>query len=188
MGIAGAGRGTGVTHFCILAANYLTSCLQHKTALIQWNDHGDFERLGRILKGSQPRGPQEDTEYFRLLEADYYTCGDSQVLAHCMEAAYDDIIIDFGELREDIHAEWLRCGTKLIAAALDDWKLEAFLEFLAGEEKLGDRWIYLTAFGSENTRHEIERQFHISLKRVPLSVDAFSVDRRIMGWFEEILE
>ena len=116
MGIAGAGRGTGVTHFCILAANYLTSCLQHKTALIQWNDHGDFERLGRILKGSQPRGPQEDTEYFRLLEADYYTCGDSQVLAHCMEAAYDDIIIDFGELREDIHAEWLRCGTKLIAA------------------------------------------------------------------------
>ena len=28
MGIAGAGRGTGVTHFVIQAANYLCSCRQ----------------------------------------------------------------------------------------------------------------------------------------------------------------
>lgn len=124
---------------------------------------------------------------FRLLEVDYYIGGDSQVLARCMDGSYDDIIIDFGELREDIHAEWLRCGMTFITAALEDWKLEAFLEFLSGEEKLGDRWIYATAFGSEQTQHEIERQFHISLNRIPLSADAFSVDRAAMGWFEKIL-
>ena len=34
---------------------------------------------------------------------------------------------------------------------------------------------------------EIERQFGIPLRRVPLSVDAFSVDYRTMKWFEGIL-
>ena len=49
------------------------------------------------------------------------------------------------------------------------------------------RWIYTAAFGSEDTRREIERQFGIPLRRVPLSVDAFSVDYRTMKWFEGIL-
>ena len=35
MGIAGAGRGTGVTHFVIQAANYLCSCRQKKTATVE---------------------------------------------------------------------------------------------------------------------------------------------------------
>ena len=30
MGVAGSGRGTGVTHFVIRAANYLCSCRQKK--------------------------------------------------------------------------------------------------------------------------------------------------------------
>ena len=45
----------------------------------------------------------------------------------------------------------------------------------------------MLAFGSEDTRKQIERQFGISLVRVPLSVDAFSVDYKTMQWFERIL-
>ena len=55
------------------------------------------------------------------------------------------------------------------------------------EEECGAGWIYTAAFGSEDTRREIERQFGIPLRRVPLSVDAFSVDYRTMKWFEGIL-
>lgn len=191
IGIAGSGRGTGTTHLCILAANYLTSCLQRKTALIQWNSHGDFERLGQALKGFRPKAAGQSGrsgERFRLMETDYCLQGEPALLARCMDGTYDDIIIDFGELREDIRSEWLRCGTKIIAAALNDWKLETFLEFLAGEEKLDNRWIYTAAFGSEHTRLEIERRFHISLLRIPFSEDAFSVDRQAMAWFEDILK
>ena len=44
------------------------------------------------------------------------------------------------------------------------------------------------AFGSEDTRRRIERQFGISLKRIPLSVDAFSVDHRVKDWLAGILK
>ena len=44
----------------------------------------------------------------------------------------------------------------------------------------------MTAFGSEIMKQEIERQFHISLKQIPLSADAFSVDIRTMEWFADI--
>ena len=188
MGIAGAGRGTGVTHFCILTANYLSNCLQRKTALIQWNDHGAFEQVGRILARTDPNSLHPFSEAFQLMETDYFTRGDAQVLARCIDRSYDDIIIDFGELRKEIHAEWLRCSTKCVVASLNDWKLEAFLEFLSGEEKLGDGWIYAAAFGSRRTQHDIERQFHISLSRIPFSEDAFSIDRNMMSWFKEILK
>ena len=61
------------------------------------------------------------------------------------------------------------------------------MELLAGEEERRTGWIYMAAFGSEDTRRQIEKQFRIPLIRVPLSVDAFSVDYRSMQWFERIL-
>ena len=60
-------------------------------------------------------------------------------------------------------------------------------ELLTEEDERRTGWIYTAAFGSEDIRREIERQFHILLKRVPLSVDAFSVDYRVMEWFGGIL-
>ena len=57
---------------------------------------------GQILNSLHPF-----SEAFELMETDYFTRGDAQVLARCIDRSYDDIIIDFGELRKEIHAEWL---------------------------------------------------------------------------------
>lgn len=62
------------------------------------------------------------------------------------------------------------------------------LEFLNGEIRLGNGWIYAAAFGGEDTRRKIEQRFGISLKRIPLSVDAYAVDRRVKDWLEGILK
>jgi len=113
---------------------------------------------------------------FRILGVTYYTQGSSDTLARCMEGDFEDIIIDFGEMRPSIRNEWLRSTVKIMAVSLSEWK-----------EECGAGWIYTAAFGSEDTRREIERQFSIPLRRVPLSVDAFSVDYRTMKWFEGIL-
>ena len=56
--------------------------------------------------------------------------GDPSILASCLGGIYDEIIIDFGELRPSIRAEWLRCEVKIVMAALSEWKLEAFLKLL----------------------------------------------------------
>ena len=55
-GIIGAGRGTGVTHFSIRAANYFCSWKQRKTAVIQWNSHKDTERMRNFLEASGKEG------------------------------------------------------------------------------------------------------------------------------------
>lgn len=109
------------------------------------------------------------------------------MLAECLDGTYDEIIIDFGEMRQSIRTEWLRCTVKMVNGALSEWKLGEFLEFLTEEENRCGGWVYTAAFGSEDTRKEIEKRFRISLIRVPLSVDVFSVDRRAMEWFERIL-
>ena len=175
-----------MTHLCVLAANYLASSLQHRTAVIQWNDHGGLEAMRRVYRYTDIcRG--SDEYVYKILGVTYYMQGAPHVLASCMDGTYDDIIIDFGEIRPCIRAEWLRCGVKIITAALSEWKLEAFLELLTAEDGRGTGWIYTAAFGSEDTRRQIEKQFRIPLIRVPLSVDAFSVDYRSMQWFERIL-
>ena len=154
-GIIGAGRGTGVTHFSIRAANYFCSWKQRKTAVIQWNSHKDTERMRNFLEASGKEGGRFKKEPFRVLEVDFYCQGGPEVLAACMEKKYQEILIDFGEVRD--------------------------------KEKTGKDWICLTAFGSEIVRKEIERQFRLSVKRIPLSVDAFSVDIQTMEWFADIL-
>ena len=102
-----------------------------------------------------------------------------------MEKNYQEILIDFGEVRDEVFPEWLRCSEKILIADLSEWKLESFLGLFTEKEKTGKDWICLTAFGSEIVRKEI--QFRLSVKRIPLSVDAFSVDIQTMEWFADIL-
>ena len=187
VGITGTGRGTGVTHLSVLAANYMASALQRRTAVIEWNDHGAWKTMKDICQaGSVKQADSADYRY-KIFGVTYYMQGAPRVLASCLDGTYDEVIIDFGELRPSIRAEWLRCEVKIVMAALSEWKLEAFLELLSEEEGRRAGWIYTAAFGSEDTRKQIERQFGISLVRVPLSVDAFSVDYKTMQWFERIL-
>lgn len=152
--------------------------------MIEWNGHGSFEQVERIVHGT---AGEPVCRPWRILGVAYYKEGNSQVLAACMNGTYDEIIIDFGELRPSIRAEWLRCTVQVLTGALSEWKLEAFLELLTEEEERRNGWIYTAAFGSEDTRKEIEKRFRIPLYRVPPSVDAFSVDKEAMDWFDGIL-
>ena len=193
IGIVGVCRGTGATHLAVQMANCLVSWMQRRTAVIEWNPHGDFASAEVLMRADEhKRSGQKTEEIFRrgysLLEVDYYKEGNPRILAGCMEGLYDDIIIDFGQMRREIREEWLRCGTKIVTASLTEWKLYAFLEFLNGEIRLGNGWIYAAAFGGEDTRRKIEQRFGISLKRIPLSVDAYAVDRRVEDSLEGILK
>ena len=190
MGIAGAGRGTGVTHFVIQAANYLCSCRQKKTAILQWNPQKDLEKIRAFLGagGKEDSRSFKKKDHFRLLGVDYYYEGDPAVLAACMEKDYQEILIDFGKVREEIFPEWLRCTKKVLVADLSEWKLEAFLGLLTEKGEAAKEWICMTAFGGEIMKQEIERQFHISLKQIPLSADPFSVDVPTMEWFADIFK
>lgn len=171
----------------MLTANYLASFLQRRTAVLDWSGHGTIAAMGSVPDRYAGKKSGSAEYVYRILGVTYYVQGDPRALARCMDGSYDDIVIDFGEMRPSIRDEWLRCAVKIMTAALSEWKIGAFMELLTEEDECRTGWIYTAAFGSEDTRKEIERQFRIPLKRVPLSVDAFLVDYRVMKWFEGIL-
>lgn len=176
-----------MTHLSVLTANYLASSLQRRTAVIEWNDHNGFSAMVRMMRNNTGNNADPGHYKNKILGVTYYRQGTPYTLAACMDGSFDEIVIDFGEMRTSVRAEWIRCTVKIVTAALSEWKLGAFKELLTEEEGRQTGWVYTAAFGSEDTRKEIERQFHIPIKRVPLSVDAFSVDYQAMKWFEGIL-
>ena len=131
MGIAGAGRGTGVTHFVIQAANYLCSCRQKKTAILQWNPQKDLEKIRAFLGagGKEDSRSFKKKDHFRLLGVDYYYEGDPAVLAACMEKDYQEILIDFGKVREEVFPEWLRCTKKVLVADCQNGSWKHFWDY-----------------------------------------------------------
>lgn len=176
-GICGAGRAVGTTHLAVWSANYLASCCQKKTAVVEWSSHSDFIRLRLDDKEVRP------DRAFRLLEVDYYPQGEKEALAACIRSGYDEILVDFGPMRQEIRAEWFRCPERILAVSLSEWKVEAFLGFLTEEEDLGKGWSCMSAFGSKTIRREIEKQFRIPIEKIPFSEDVFQVDKTAMAWF-----
>ncbi|HIT62880.1 MAG TPA: hypothetical protein IAC37_00275 [Candidatus Ventrimonas merdavium] len=199
LGFIGAGRGTGVTHLTIWTANYLTGIRREKTAILEWNDHGDWERLGRFCQArARAKGPDDagigkrrakaqTGPDFQILESDYYAGAGAGTLAECLNRPYRRILIDFGEMNREQLAECARCDRQVIVGALSEWQGEACLEAAGAAAELGESWRYAAAFGSEETRRELEKAFRIPCLRIPFCRDVFAVTPGQGEFFEGLL-
>ena len=153
-------------------------------AVLERNKSGDFAVLGRFFAKRQ----QERDLMFRILEVDYYQNADNSVLADCLNGDYRRVIVDYGSMTEAGLCDCARCDRNVSVGALSEWKAEAFLEALKMDGKRDKSWKYAVSFGSEETRKELERMFHVHCLRIPASVDAFAVTRADMDFFRRILE
>lgn len=104
-----------------------------------------------------------------------------------MDKHYDKIIIDFGGSYESMLPELVRCDQKILMIALSEWQLEASLEKLeTGGPGSRKDWEYLTVFGSEEIRREIKKKLGLPVRRVPFSLDAFTVTGIDMEFFSKL--
>lgn len=181
IGILGTSPGAGATHYAILMANYMVSVCRFRCAVLEWNEHGDFERMERICKGSV-----SEKNYFSVLDVDYYKCSGPEKLLFCMSEGYDRIIIDFGDDFFKQKIEFLRCDKKHVIAALSEWQIEGFLEFVREmKAEAGYKsWNYVVSFGSEETRRQIKKKLKLPIRRIPLSEDPFALNRQLIAYFE----
>ena len=112
------------------------------------------------------------------------------MLAACMEKDYQEILIDFGKVREEIFPEWLRCTKKSPGrrpVRMEAGSISGIVDRERG--KLQKEWICMTAFGGEIMKQEIERQFHYFLKTEShFQQMPFSVDVQTMEWFADIFK
>lgn len=182
IGIVGAGANTGVTHLAILTANYMTGVCRLKTAVLEWNRHGDFEHMEQICVGRISA-----CKPFNVLDVDYYKDAGTEELLLCARCRYDKIIIDFGGSWQ-CRTEFLRCNKKIVLGSLSEWQLKRYLELMEEIRCEADykSWIYGITFGSEETRLELEKRLSLTLTRVPLSVDSFQVNYETIRYLEQV--
>ncbi len=183
IGVAGAGRATGTTHLCILAANYLCGACGRRTAVLEWNGHGDFARFGSACTGTSMT---EDC--YRIQEADFYPGSAGNVLADCLHKGYEEILIDFGSLGEQEQEELLRCHRVLLTVSFSEWQLDVSGKTSAWEARARENgWLCLAAFGSEDSRIRWNKGRRPKVLRIPLSADAFTVTEQVMEFMRTIL-
>ena len=170
-----------MTHLAVLTANYMASVCRCRCAGLEWNRHGDFERMERICTGKVSQSP-----YFTVLKADYYKAAGTRELLSCAEGGYEQIVIDFGSGFRTEKTEFLRCGRKYVVTALSEWQIGGLLEFVEEmKTEAGYRsWEYGVAFGSEEARMEMKKRLDLPLRRIPLSVDPFAINHEMMAYFE----
>ncbi len=183
IGTAGAGRGTGTTHFTVLAANYLCSGCGRKTAVLEWNRHGDFARFGSACTGLSAVESR-----YRIQGVDFYPDSAGGILADCLHMDYEEILVDFGELEEKVCEELLRCHRVFLTVSFTEWQTGAFWKPESWEERAAKNgWQCLAAFGSEESRLRWNKRRRPAVRRIPFSVDAFTVTGPMMEFMRTIL-
>ena len=119
LGILGAGRGCGVTHLAVWMANYLAGAKRKRTAVLEWNDHGDIGRLLYFCKGAgDGKGNMADAKEppasGRVWEVDYFPKAGPRQLADCLDRDYARVLVDYGEFTGESLLECTRCDQKII--------------------------------------------------------------------------
>ncbi len=179
IGIIGTGRGVGVTHFTVMTAGFISGVLRKRCAVLEWNSHGDFLNMRRVC--TKDKGTDG---FFRILEADYYEKAGIDTLLLCKKSGYQDLIVDYGTIKEGNLEEFLRCERQFVLGSLSEWQMKAFLEFEGRERKAEKSWDTLIAFGSEQARKNMEKRLGFPVGRIPVSVDAFVVTSNIIDFYQ----
>lgn len=184
IGVAGTGGKTGVTHFAVMAAGYLSGVRGNRCAVLEWNGSGTFELL---MKSCLDRKKGMTHSCFTILSVDYYGNAGPETLLLCKKQRYHDVIVDYGAITETNWGEFLRCDRQFVVGSVTEWQMKAFLE-AAGTWKRADvSWETLVVFGSEETRKSMEKALKLPIRRIPVSVDAFLVTGELIKFYQQIL-
>ena len=186
IGIAGCGPSVGVTHFSIMTACYAVSVLRRRTALLEWNQSGDFARLQEVYGKKNVMDSTGKT--FNILDIYFFREAGREQLRECLERDFCMVIIDFGVFREDIRDDFLQCDRRFLVCSASEWQLPGFAAFLSGNKEQGCRYEYFSAFGKRENTGMAERFLKVSIRQIPLSLDAFVITGESLSFFGKFLK
>lgn len=184
--MAGSGRCVGVTHFSILLGSYLTGVKHRKTAILEWNDSGDFCRIMEIYIEKAVTNCNEKT--FSVCGICFYKRAGKRELMECEHQGFDTAILDFGAYADSAGEEFLRCDRKFLLGSFTEWKLGSFAELASGKKGRSCGWEYFAAFGCEETADMMMRRLKIRIHRIPWLPDAFTITGEAMAFLGRFLK
>lgn len=180
LGIIGAGRGCGVTHLAVWSGNWLQSVCHERTAVLEWNEHGDFRKLLAACQGS------EGETAGSVMGVTYYPEADEQEFLACMKSNYRRILIDYGELTEKSAAGWLHCDKRILVGSFSEWQSGEFFRRIQRGAEWNADWLAAVVFGSEEARLSAEKEWRRNIYRIPFSADAFTITRTDMNFMSKL--
>ena len=186
IGVAGSGRSVGVTHFAVLTANYLYGVLGQKTAVLEWNESGDFARMETVWAKKTVTFSKEKT--FNVMGISYYKEAGKEELLDCTSRGFDAVVLDFGIYREAILEEFLRCGRKFLVGSASSWQLAGLTGLLSENGNRQKGWEYFISFGSREMIEMTERYLKVPFRQIPLSQDAFSISGEHLAFYGKFLK
>lgn len=180
IGIIGAGRSVGVTHFTVLTAGYISGVLRKSCAVLEWNDHEDFKHMAEVCQRRQ-KG-----DAWRILEADYYEKAGIETLLLCKKSGYEAILVDYGAASEDTVKEFLRCDRRFVLGSLSEWQIEEFIKLEERIRKTGSDFRMMSVFGSGEARKAMEKRFKTQILQIPFSPDAFKIEGKLLLFYQKL--
>lgn len=152
IGFMGTQSRVGVTHNCIVCAEYLKEN-SFKVAIVELtNEKSSYEKIMEYYDYGL-----EDDEFFNMDGIAVYPKYDMNKLHLIMAQNYHFILIDFGIYRKEIETEFIRTAVPIVVACSKPWEVDQMNNvFSAINVDILKEFYYLFSFTIDEEKIELE--------------------------------
>lgn len=188
VGVCSTHSGAGATHFSMLLATYFSEWLGLKTVYIDFKDGDGLDQLKEYFLRNKEKYIYNGN--FTVGRITFYNKEHLYKLSEIIGGNYNCIILDMGDQFMENKNEFLRCDIKIILSSLAIWqqnKLNLFLENI-DDALLGKDWKYVIPFIDEKAIKEGIGTYHINLWQMPYQPDPFTINTRVVRFFDKLMQ
>ncbi|MBE5925939.1 MAG: CpsD/CapB family tyrosine-protein kinase [Lachnospiraceae bacterium] len=180
--VMGSVKGAGCTHFAIALAKSIRMIYGKKTAIIELNGSGDFERIKNEYVRSNIKKNSCETDMYDIHNVSFYKRISHDRFFEIYGDAYEYIILDIGENFQKQKDKIILSDIKCLIACHTPWKYEDNNKAIKWfDDNLPNKdFKCFNCFGVTHNK-KIFRQ-------VPSYASPFELDKNVLSFFIGILE
>lgn len=184
IGVLGVERGVGVTHTCVMLAEYLSK--KKKIALIELNDSLHFKEIASITK-EKKEIVKRNFIYNRVHY--FWDISFGQFLSQYREN-YEFLILDLGSYQNiNDMDEFIRADIRLVIGHGMDWKVREIYNFNHENKNYdpNNSWCYVLPFMDKRSIKEVKSNISNRVFHLPYNINPFIPNQDTKKIFEQIL-
>lgn len=185
IGVIGVSNCTGVTHTCIMLAQYLSN--KGKVAIIELNSSKHFLEICLITDDEN----NIENKHFVHNKVNFFWDIDYGHFLTLHREQYDFILLDLGSYNglKGIE-EFVRADLRLVVAHGMDWKIKEIKAFykMTREYDPNNGWKYLLPFMDQKAMKEIKAWSKSPTYPVPYNMNPFVLSQETKKVFEHVLK
>jgi len=187
IGILGTHKGAGVTHLCILLANYFGEWGGQKTAFLECYPQRDIQYLQNYIYGRTEGLEEKDS--FKVHRVTYHKNVREQEVAEIIGDNYDCVILDLGTDFFKSKNEFLRCDIRIVVSSLTIWKQHEIEKFIHNTCHIKDSnlWTYAIPFGKSRDINQAAKELQREIYGIPYEPDPFTLSTDTIKLFQKLI-